>query len=66
MKNRQTPKSVRVDNNARKYDVERARRWMYEDGTTIDSAAMKQLLGPKSQTPTRVRHSFVVHSCKMG
>ena len=51
--------SVRADNNARKYDVELMRKWIYEKGTTIDSAAMKRLLGVKSQTPTRVRQCFV-------
>lgn len=65
-RNRQNPTSVRVDNNARKYDVERARKWIYENGMIIDSTAIKRLLGVKSQTPTRVSYFCVANLIRVG
>ena len=55
-------KLVHVDDRARKYEVELARRWLYEEGVAIDSTAMKNLLGPKSLTPTRVCYFTVTIS----
>jgi hypothetical protein len=61
MQRRQNPKPVRADNGARKYDVELAHEWIYENGTAIDSAAIKRLLVIKSQSSTRIRrYRFIV------
>lgn len=56
-------KSIRIDDHPRRHTVELARKWIYEDGTPIGSTYMGRLLGPKSLTPTRVCHTYMMLSC---
>lgn len=51
---RQREQSRRVDNRTRQRQIDLARRWIFEQGVRINSAAMSRLLGPKSLVPTRV------------
>jgi hypothetical protein len=53
---------ARVDNEQRRNTVELARKWIYKKGVNVKSKSIKDLLGPKGWTPTRVRSSdFVKH-----
>ena len=45
---------MRLDNNERRYDVEKARKWIYELGLRINGSNIEALLKEKSFTPTRV------------
>jgi hypothetical protein len=53
-------KLARVDNEHRRDTVELARKWIYEKGVNVKSQSIKDLLGSKGWTPTRVR-SFGLH-----
>ena len=44
----------RVDNEARRYDIEVARVMLFEKGITISSVKIDRVLGPTSSIPTRV------------
>src|ERR1700678_33344 len=46
---------ARVDNEQRRNTVELARKWIYKKGVNVKSKLIKDLLGPKGWTPTRVR-----------
>jgi hypothetical protein len=50
-------KLARVDDEHRRDTVELARKRIYEKGTNVKSKSIKDLLGPKGWTPTRVRSS---------
>lgn len=50
----QREKTQRTDNRTRQTVINIARRWIFEKGERINSAAMSKLLGPKSLVPTRV------------
>jgi hypothetical protein len=53
----------RQDDAARRNEVERARKWLYKDGTAITSVYIERLLGPKSLVPTRVGTIFIYDGC---
>jgi hypothetical protein len=55
MKHRET--TARVDTQARRYDINRARKFVFEKGARIDGKHIKDLLGPQSLVPTRVSFS---------
>jgi hypothetical protein len=44
----------RVDNDARRYDIEVAREMLFEKGINISSVKIDRVLGPTSAVPTRV------------
>lgn len=47
-------KLTRIDNEYRRFDIEKARKWIYSQGIKIGSTAINKLLGSESLTPTRV------------
>jgi hypothetical protein len=57
MNNRQ--KLERVDNAARRYDIEVARGMLFEKGINISSVKIDRILGPTSAVPTRVSSSCI-------
>jgi hypothetical protein len=44
----------RVDNEARRYDIEVAREMLFEKGINVSSIKIDRVLGPTSAVPTRV------------
>jgi hypothetical protein len=52
-------KLERTDTEARSYDIEVARKMLFEKGINISSIKIDRVLGPTSAVPTRVR----VHYC---
>ena len=44
----------RMDNENRRYDIEVARKMMFEKGINISSIKVDRVLGPTSAVPTRV------------
>jgi hypothetical protein len=46
----------RKDDNVRRKEIERVRKWIYRDGMAITSVYVDRILGPKSLFPTRVGH----------
>jgi hypothetical protein len=52
-------KFLRVDNEARRFDIEVVRKLLFEKGVTITSVKIDRIMGPKSTVPTRV--SFNVY-----
>lgn len=51
-------KLMRVDDECRRKEVELVRKWIYEDGRSLTSAAVERMLGPRSLVPTRVSCSY--------
>jgi hypothetical protein len=47
-------KLIRLDNDARQYDIELVRKMMFEKGINITSVKIDRILGPTSSVPTRV------------
>ena len=47
-------KLVRIDSEARHFDIEMARRMLFQKGINISSVKIDQVLGPTSAVPTRV------------
>lgn len=47
-------KLARVDSEARRYDIELARKMLFEKGINISSIKIDRILGPTSAVPTRV------------
>jgi hypothetical protein len=53
----------RVDNSARRTNIAKARKLVYEKGASINGPTVKTKLGPESTVPTAVRvHSIVLSS----
>lgn len=54
----------RVDDAHRRFDVNRAREYIYTDGKTVKSVFVTNLLDPQSLVPTKVcLDLFLVTSC---
>ena len=51
---RQRERNRRVDSRPRQFQINIARKWIFEEGEKVTSAAMSRLLGPQSLVPTRV------------
>jgi hypothetical protein len=47
-------KLARVDTEARRFDIEVARRMLFEKGINVSSVKVDRVLGPTSAVPTRV------------
>ena len=47
-------KLVCIDDDRQRWDVELVRKWIFENGISLTSVAVDQILGPKSLTPTCV------------
>lgn len=47
-------KLMRVDSEARRYDIEVARKMLFEKGINISSTKIDRILSPTSAVPTRV------------
>lgn len=56
---------ARVDDKKRRKTIEKARKRMYVKGININSKSIKDLLGPKSWTPTRVGGAFLIVSVRL-
>lgn len=54
-------KLLRVDNYQRQFDVEAARKKIFQRGKKVTSKSVEAILGPTSQVPTRVCHLFISH-----
>ena len=48
-------KYARIDNDARRFDIEVVRKMLSEKGMNISSIKIDRILGPTSAVPTRVR-----------
>jgi hypothetical protein len=48
-------KKVRIDSDARRFDIEAVRKMLFEKGINITSVKIDRILGPTSAVPTRVR-----------
>jgi hypothetical protein len=48
-------KHARIDNDARRFDIEVVREMLFEKGINITSVKIDWILGPTSAVPTRVR-----------
>jgi hypothetical protein len=48
-------KLARIDNDARRFDIEVVRKMLFEKGINITSVKIDRILGPTSGVPTRVR-----------
>ena len=48
-------KYARIDNDARRFDIEVVRKMLFEKGMNISSIKIDRILGPTSAVPTRVR-----------
>ena len=48
-------KLARIDNDARRFDIEVVRKLLFEKGINITSVKIDRILGPISAVPTRVR-----------
>ena len=48
-------KYARIDNDARRFDIEVVRKMLSEKGMNIYSIKIDRILGPTSAVPTRVR-----------
>lgn len=46
--------NIRIDTVQRRSWVERARKWIFEDGKGVLSSAVERAMGPTSLVPTRV------------
>ena len=53
MRNRD--KLARIDDDARRFDIETVRKMLFEKGINITSVRIGRILGPTSAVPTRVR-----------
>lgn len=51
---RQAPRNVRVDDQELRRKVNLARKWIYEEGLGVQSAAVEALLQEESLVPTEV------------
>ena len=51
-------RKMRTDDEFNKKMIERVRTWMYEEGLSINSTAIKRLMDPESLVPTRVSNMF--------
>jgi hypothetical protein len=45
---------ARIDNDARRFDIEVVRKMLFEKGINITSVKIDRILGPTSAVPTRV------------
>ena len=45
----------RIDNDARRFDIEIVREMLFKKGINITSVKIDRVLGPTSAVPTRVR-----------
>jgi hypothetical protein len=52
-------KLMRVDNAARRFDIEAVRKMLFEKGINITSVKIDRVLGPISAVPTRVGISLI-------
>lgn len=53
----------RIDNTARTFDIDTVRKFIYEKGEGVKSAAVERVLRDKSLVPTAVSSPFVSLSC---
>ncbi len=51
-------KHARIDNDARRFDIETVREMLFEKGVNVSSVKIERILGPTSAVPTRVRISL--------
>jgi hypothetical protein len=55
-------KLERVDSEARRYDIEMARKLLFEKRINISSVKIERILGPTSMVPTSVCVYFISNS----
>ena len=53
---RSAPTNIRIDDEHLRRKVNLARKWIYEQGKGVQSAAVEALLAEESLVPTLVRH----------
>jgi len=51
--------TARVDDDARRWNIKRARKLIFEKGVRIEGKHIRDLLGPQSLVPTRVSFKFL-------